>query len=107
MHGMHTSISWTVSSPKNRAEYPENCQKITNLVTDVLKDPKTSLESIRMTHNAFFATTQFMLLLDTGQLMLQFMLSACYYLTVGLVYQGDIVDMKFLKPNRNPAYKIF
>ena len=39
----------------NRAEDPPNCQKKSEkkLVADVLKDPKTSLERIRVAHNAF------------------------------------------------------
>ena len=40
---------------KNRAEDPPNCQKKSEkkLVADVLKDPKTSLEQIRVAHNTF------------------------------------------------------
>ena len=50
---MHINVTCkiTVSRPKNRAEDPQNCQK--KLFTDVLKDPKTSLEHIRVAHNAF------------------------------------------------------
>ena len=57
VHSMHTNITWNqiISRPKNRAEDPQNSQKIRKkLVTDLLKDPKTSLERIRVVHNAFF-----------------------------------------------------
>ena len=56
VHSMRTNFIWkiTVSRPKNRAEDTTNCQKNQKkLVTDVLKDPKTSLERIRVPHNAF------------------------------------------------------
>ena len=56
VRSMHTNVTWKtrVSRPKNRAEDPQNCQKIRKkLVTDVLKGPKTSLERIRVVHKAF------------------------------------------------------
>ena len=44
-----------VSRLKNRAEDHTNCPKKSEKksVTDVLKDPKTSLDRIRVAHNAF------------------------------------------------------
>ena len=52
---MHTTVTWkNVSRPKNREEDPSNCQKKSEKkFADVLKDPKTSLEQIRVAHNAF------------------------------------------------------
>ena len=55
---MHINVTCkiTVSRPKNRTEEPQNCPKKSKekLANDVLKGPKTSLERIRVAHNAFF-----------------------------------------------------
>ena len=58
VHSMHINVALKieVSGPKNWPEEPQNCPKKSEkkLVTDVLKNPKTSLERIRVAVNAFF-----------------------------------------------------